>query len=250
MGEVTEHTSDSPAVAAQAAVTPMALLDKAVASGATVETLEGLLRLQERYEANEARKAFVRAMAAFKANPPTIVKSKNVSYGNTSYSHANLADVAAVIGKAMSQHGLSFRWETSQQDQVIRVACIVSHEMGHSESISLEASPDSSGQKNSIQAVGSTVTYLERYTLLAITGLAAEDQDDDGIAAAGPVTTEQAETLKGLVKDSGFDVAKLLKWASTRAGTTVASVDELPSMLYGPTEAFLRSKVKADAADA
>jgi hypothetical protein len=57
--------------------------------------------------------------------------------------------------------------------------------MGHSEEGAvLEGAPDTSGSKNSIQAVGSTVSYLERYTLLAATGLAAKDQDDDGRGGA------------------------------------------------------------------
>ena len=44
--------------------------------------------------------------------------------------------------------------------------------------------PDNSGSKNSIQAIGSTTTYLQRYTLFSILGLAA-GEDDDGSAASG-----------------------------------------------------------------
>ena len=52
--------------------------------------------------------------------------------------------------------------------------------MGHSESTTLQSPPDASGGKNSIQAIGSAVTYLSRYTLLAITGLATGENEDDG----------------------------------------------------------------------
>jgi hypothetical protein len=52
--------------------------------------------------------------------------------------------------------------------------------MGHSEETTLKAIPDTSGSKNSIQAIGSTVTYLERYTLLAAMGMAAAGMDNDG----------------------------------------------------------------------
>ena len=55
--------------------------------------------------------------------------------------------------------------------------------MGHSEAVSIAGPLDDSGQKNGIQQIGSTITYLERYTLMAIMGLAAHDQDDDGIAS-------------------------------------------------------------------
>ena len=48
------------------APTPLSVLQDAVNRGANVETLAKLLELQERWEANQARKAFVAALAAFK----------------------------------------------------------------------------------------------------------------------------------------------------------------------------------------
>jgi len=67
--------------------------------------------------------------------------------------------------------------------------------MGHSESVTLQSATDDSGKKNNIQALGSAITYLQRYTLLSITGLATEDQDDDGkttgVAAVEAVAGER-----------------------------------------------------------
>jgi len=83
------------------------------------------------------------------------------------------------ITAELSKHGLSASWRTEQNGQ-IKVTCRISHSMGHYEETSLSADADTSGSKNAIQAVGSTITYLERYSLLAITGLATEDQDNDG----------------------------------------------------------------------
>jgi hypothetical protein len=47
----------------------------------------------------------------------------------------------------------------------------------------MSAPPDASGGKNTIQQIASTVTYLQRYTLLAITGVATKGQDDDARGA-------------------------------------------------------------------
>lgn len=166
------------------APTPLSILEMAVQQGADVEKLAQLMQLQERWEANEARKAFVAALAKFKASPPILQKNKRVHFasskGNVDYRHATLDKVAEVIGKELSKHGLSFRWQTSQEQGRIRVTCFLQHEMGHGESVMLEAPADESGAKNAIQAIGSTVTYLERYTLLAATGMATADQDTDG----------------------------------------------------------------------
>jgi hypothetical protein len=40
--------------------------------------------------------------------------------------------------------------------------------------------------KNAIQQVASTTTYLQRYTLLAITGMSTKGMDDDGRGTRAP----------------------------------------------------------------
>ncbi len=78
---------------------------------------------------------------------------------------------------------MSHGWSVDQHNGEVTVTCTLTHERGHRESVSITAPPDDSGKKNAIQRIGSTVTYLERYTLLAITGLAAHEQEDDGDSA-------------------------------------------------------------------
>lgn len=205
MNAVIEHQSqDMPTpTASLAPITPTTLLQTAVERGASMEMLERLIALQERVEANDARKAYVTAMTAFKARPPTIVKNKHVSFdtqkGKTEYNHPTLDHVSSVIGEEMGKHGLSHRWEVQQADGgAIRVTCHITHVLGHVESVSLSGPPDQSGGKNNIQAVGSTVTYLQRYTLLAAAGMAAGEEDDDGAGAEKPeptITEEQHSNL-------------------------------------------------------
>lgn len=164
-----------------------------------VNKLAQLLEIRERWEKNEARKAFVSAMNAFKENPPEITKNKAVSFGNTSYSHATLDHVCEAVTKALSEHGISHRWKMEQIESAIRVTCILTHDLGHSEETTLQGAADSSGSKNSIQAIGSTVTYLQRYTLLAATGLAAANADTDGATNGdildGGKVSEQVEWI-------------------------------------------------------
>jgi hypothetical protein len=164
----------------QTAITPMAMLQMAVSQNADLDKLEKLMQLQERYEKNEARKAFTQALSDFKAVGITIGKDKHVKFGNTEYNHATLGNICNILGAELSKYGLSYRWNTDQNEGKIKVTCVLMHVLGHSESVSLESGADSSGSKNSIQAIGSTVSYLQRYTLLAITGTATQEQDDDG----------------------------------------------------------------------
>lgn len=170
------------------AATPAHLLQIAVSQGADLDRLDKLMQLQERWEANEARKAFVAAMAAFKSEPVRVLKTKQVNIpGAAKFSHATLADVVDAAVAGMGQHGLSHRWDVAQQDGIITVTCVVTHELGHSERTVLQSRPDDSGKKNQIQQVASAVTYLQRYTLMAALGLAASDmQEDDGRGAGQP----------------------------------------------------------------
>jgi hypothetical protein len=188
-----------------AATNPMELLSRAVGQGADIGTLERLMALQERYEKAEAEKAFTAAMAAFKANPPEILKNKQVEFSDVKYKHATLDQVTSVLGKALSEHGLSFRWDTKQENNQITVTCILTHVLGHKESVTLSAQPDTSGKKNSIQGVGSTVSYLQRYTLMAITGSASQDMDDDGRGSEEPELTEFQESLLAELRTASLD---------------------------------------------
>lgn len=212
------------------AVTPMAMLQLAVEKGASVEQLERLMALQERYEANEAKKEFVSAMTRFKENPKIIEKNAQVDFtsakGRTHYKHATLANVCDVIGPSLSEVGISHSWETEQlEGGAVKVTCVLTHARGHQTRTPLQATRDESGNKNHIQAVGSTVTYLQRYTLLAATGMAVADQrDDDGTGGKGPHELNpevKAEFVAGVNAASDLKVLEAL-WAKIAAETTKA----------------------------
>jgi hypothetical protein len=208
---------------------------------APMETLEKFMELQERHEANEARKAYVKAMAAFKSNPPEIIKNKHVSYsakgGKTEYDHASLDHVAESVSKALSAHDLSFAWKTEQNGKII-VTCSITHEMGHSESTSLSADADTTGSKNPIQAIGSAITYLQRYTLLSLLGLAAKGQDDDGSATdLIPITDKQVSQLTDMILAVEADEDRFLKHMG------VESLETIPASQFNRAMAALKAKM-------
>jgi hypothetical protein len=196
--------------------TPVDLIQSAMSSGADLEKLEKLLILQERWEANEARKAYHRAMAEFKSNQFEILKDRKVDFstakGRVSYNHASLHNVVQTVTAELSKYGLSASWRLSQSDKMTTVVCRVTHELGHSEETSLTAPADESGSKNTIQAIGSAISYLQRYSLLSILGLATKDQDTDGITEAATITEAQAANVRAQIVELKSDEAKLLKF--------------------------------------
>ncbi len=193
---------------------PMEAIQTVLDGKADPEKIAQLLMIQERWEANQARKAYHKAMAEFKANPPRIEKDKEVKYSNTKYNHATLGNICEKIGADLSKHGLSHSWRT-KVNGTIEVTCRITHSEGHFEETTLSAPADNSGSKNAIQQIGSTITYLERYTLLALTGLATYDQDDDGQMASEThdrISKEQLSQLVDLLAEIEEKPEKLAKF--------------------------------------
>lgn len=168
-------------VPALAPTTPPQVLAYAMQHGAPIDQIREFMAISREWEADQARKAYIEAMAQFKLNPPQIVKDKLVEFSGTRYTHATLGAVTEAIVAGLAQHGFSHRWDTKQDANQITVTCIITHKLGHSETTSLSSGKDDSGKKNAIQQVASAITYLQRYTLLAATGVATKEQtDDDG----------------------------------------------------------------------
>ncbi len=192
-------------------VTPMDMLNRAVQSGASLEMVTKLMDLQDRYKASQALEAFNEAMAGAKAEIPTITKNREVDFtspkGRTNYRYEDLGNIAKTVQPILAKHGLSYRYRaTSNVNEPVTVTCIVSHRAGHYEEITLTAGRDESGNKNSIQAVGSTITYLQRMTLKAALGLAVSNDDDGKQAdAADAISLEQVEQLVALADEVGAD---------------------------------------------
>ena len=189
---------DASTMVVKEELTPLSMLEKAVTSGADVAVLERLMALSERWQANQAQRAFAEALSAARGDLPAIVKTKTVDFtskgGRTNYRYEDLADVIEQISPVLSRHGLSFRWRTdSETPGFVKVTCILSHRDGHSEETALSGPYDTSGNKNAIQAVGSVVTYLQRYTLKASMGIAAGADDDgrQGVPTQGRDTSRQ-----------------------------------------------------------
>jgi hypothetical protein len=231
---VREITVSQPA--SSGALTPMDMLSHAVERGADLDMIEKLMNLQERWEASQARKAFDEAISAAKADIPPIERTGK---GHNDKRYATFAAIAKVVDPIISQHGLSYRFRTTQGDR-ISVTCILSHKSGHFEETTLSGPPDASGSKNAIQAIGSTLTYLQRYSLVQMLGLAAAD-DDDGKASHGgaTITEDQAADLVALADDVGADRAKFCKYFK------VESFSALPASRFQAAVDALNAKRKA-----
>lgn len=240
--------------AASVAVTPMDMIDKAISTGATPETLERLMALQERWQAAQAKRAFDLAIASAKSALPRVIKNKRAGFESkktgetTSYSYETLDALSAAIDPVLHNHGLSYRYTSKIDAGQIVVTCVVSHAEGHKEETTLQCSPDTSGAKNSVQAIGSAVTYLQRYTLKLALGISAS-ADYDARTADAPemdmaITAEQFQELRSMMDETKSDEAAMLGYVKAE------SMDAMNLRQYARAKAALVQKMRKNKKDA
>jgi ERF superfamily len=161
--------------------TPDQLIEMAINTNLDIDKLSKLMEMRKQWESDQARKAFFSALSDFQANVPEIRKVKGVKFNQTEYKYAPLADIIRQIKDTVRDCSLAYRWEIQDTEKEIKVTCLVTHIDGHTEQTTMTASPDTSGSKNPIQARGSAIEYLKRYTLIGARGLSTTDSDVDGI---------------------------------------------------------------------
>ena len=210
--------------------TPLSMIQFAISNGASIDQLERLWDMQLKYEANEAKKAYHFAMSEFKKERIVITKDKdNAQYKSKYTSIGNLVDsVTPFLGK----HGLSHKWDISQEGDIIKATCISTHKDGHFESVSMSAPADKSGAKNAIQQIKSTITYLKGVTFESLFGLASTDAncDDDGngYGNVATINEHQQSEIIDMMADKNVDSGQFLAWLSRNAKSNIDSVERIP----------------------
>lgn len=132
--------------------------------------------------------------------------SKNANNPHFKSKYADLAELLNTVRPVFSSHGLAVLQMPSFDGGVASVETMISHLSG--EWISSVCSAPVT--KQDAQGVGSAITYLRRYSLAAMCGIAQED--DDANSAVGhqkPQTPKQPTTAqaKPTLTQERFDAA-------------------------------------------
>jgi len=174
-----------------------ALIQSAVEHGAGIETLERLVALAKDVRAQQAKEAWHAAIAEFQRTCPPIRRTETAnimskrSGTSYSYSYAPLGGILAEIQPVMGPLGLSISFRVRHEPERVMASCRVSHEMGHFEEsgeVAMPVTDDGTGA-NPAQRVGIASTYAKRYALLAIIGIAPEEDTDAGNGKPAKVAT-------------------------------------------------------------
>jgi hypothetical protein len=190
-----------------------------------VEKFERLMLMKERVEKEAARKAFNAAIAIAKGEIPPIVKN---AVGHNDKRYADFSAIATAVDPILARHGLSYRFRTAQPDKTtVTVTCVIAHVDGYSEENTLTGGPDTSGSKNAIQAIGSSLTYLQRYSLVGALGLPmSKDDDGQSVSTGGSVSEDQLLKLRDMIESVDADEVKFARHMK------VERLSELPASTF------------------
>lgn len=182
----------------------LAVISRAAADPNTdVDKMERLMSMYERIESKRAVAAYQADLAEMQEALPSVGERGNAA---NRYTYALWEDINAAIKPVLKRFGFALSFRTDCQKDSISVTGVLTHRDGHREETTISLPADSSGNKNAVQAVASSVSYGKRYTAGALLNLTSHGEDDDAFAAStGYDITPWAEAISGATDKTELD---------------------------------------------
>lgn len=186
------------------------------------EKLEMLWRMRKELLAEEHREAYDQAFAAMAAEMPQVRRDGMIELTKDGkkiglIKFARWEDMDKVIRPIMGKYGFALTYTTVERDKGLLIRGELMRE-GHSRVAEIPLPSDVGPGRNSLQAVGSAISYGKRYVAEMLLNIVRCGDDDDGNAAfERPISAELAKQLEGLIAASKTDLKKFLQWSKTGA---------------------------------
>lgn len=152
------------------------------------EKLDKIIASFERLQAHKAKAEFDGAYSLMQGEIPVISEKGEIFVrGQLRSKFAKFEDIREAVTPVLAAHGFALRFRNNLLDDGrMRIVGVLSHRGGHSEEDEFISPADTSGEKSDIQARGSTRSYGQRYTTIALLNIATRGEDNDGQKKAEP----------------------------------------------------------------
>lgn len=222
----------------------MIVIEKAVIDpNCDAEKMGKLLDMLRLMMASDAEKEFIRDFALMQSEFPSIQKNGKSHQNN----YATFDDIndGTVPARGKYGFGLSFRPQTT--DGMMTVAATLSHRGGHKETTTMSLPFDTSGNKNNVQAIGSSLTYGLRMCIKALLSISTHDgTDTDAEGLHFKITAEEAKKLQTTAnKYDGVIDAKVFLYFSRKFVVTIESWADFPSGSFAVVNGEIEKQGKA-----
>jgi hypothetical protein len=256
-----------PVPPSDAPSTVLALIESvALDHSDNVEKLERVMAMYERLKAKEAELAYNAAKGRIlkKLAGINIVKNRSVLHeidkGKLkkgvfeAFNYAPLEEIDKHLRPLLAEEDmdLSYSAEPGEGGNILIRGRLKHLPGGHHEDFFMPAPPDTTGGKSSVQAVGSTNSFLRRYVVCNIFNIVVVGDDDDG--TGGKIDEAQTKTILDLLKKAKVGV-KFLKYMKAQsveeAGSLEAAVATIAARDYRKAISTLEQHIaKAEASRA
>lgn len=202
----------------QQPLTPLAMMQQAMASGLDAEQIGKWMELQERFENRRAAEVFGEALSKFQKICPTVFKGRKTKAKEGSdfaYNFAGFDDVMREVSPALAECGISIGFDTDHnlEKGILSVTCRI-RVGSHFEDRKFACPVASTLKVSEAQKFGSALSYAKRYCLCAALNIVTTDhEDDDGQGTFAYITQEQVGQLNELLEQTNSDLARFLAWA-------------------------------------
>jgi hypothetical protein len=241
VAKIDPHQEVVPDVPAIVSMIERAARDPAV----DIDKMERLLQMQERMVARNAEQAFFAAMTAAQAEMRPVAADSNNPQTRSRY--ASYAALDRAVRPIYSKHGfsLSFDTEPGAPDGFVRVVCFASCG-GHTRKYQVDMPADGKGAKGGdvmtkTHAVGSGMSYGQRYLLKMIFNIAVGEDDDGNRAGGEKITADQAADVQAMIEDIGGDKHEALKRGFLKY-MRIEAITDLPANKLKDAIAALEAK--------
>lgn len=206
-----------------------------------VEKMRALLDMQKEIVRYKAEMAFNADFAAMTAELPVIAKTGEIKVqGVVRSKYALFEEMNEIVKPILKAHRFAILFRTNSQKGEVTVSGTLMHCEGHRETTELTLEADTSGSKNSVQSIGSSLQYAKRYIMASLLNLTTAGEDDDGSRGATQFITEsQAADLQTLIEEVKADKSKFLRYLK------VESIEKIPTAKYADAVKALEAKRKA-----
>ena len=202
------------------------LIEKAVMNqDVDVNKMESLFKLQERAQALEAKKAYIRDFALMQAEFPAIEKRAKTQQSK----YATFDDINAATAPARAKYGFALSFIPEAKDGFMTVTATLSHVEGHERSSPMSIPFDTSGNKNAAQAVGSAQKYCMRYCIVALLSISTFDGEDMDAANLYEHCTEgEAEGLRQECEGFGLNQQRMFGFYAKYYNRPISDWSDFP----------------------
>lgn len=207
----------------------LAIIARAAVNPAVdVEKMRALLDLQRDLLADQAKAEFNEAFA--RLGLPRIPKLGIVDRGagKGRFPYGKWETIDERIRPLLAAEGFSLSFDTRPLgEHHIAVIGTLRHRSGHSETATIgPLALDASGNKNPVQAVGSTYSYGKRYCASMLLNLTFVDEDTDGEYVMNErIESDKVDQIERLLSETKADVPRFLHHMMVKKVSEITAAD-------------------------